>query len=91
MCERVVDIVSIGLRDSKDTRVFVATKAVVQTFIQTLEGYSFSVGKLNALLLTLFERYAQLLRDRFTNDFKQAIRQSEHQPMVVNTREELDK
>ncbi|PWN28587.1 exocyst complex subunit Sec15-like protein, partial [Jaminaea rosea] len=91
MCERVVDIVSIGLRDSKDTRVFVATKAVVQTFIQTLEGYSFSVGKLNALLLTLFERYAQLLRDRFTNDFKQAIRQSEHQPMVVNTKEELDK
>lgn len=91
MCERVVDIVSIGLRDCKDTRVFVAIKGVVQTFIQTLEGYSFSVGKLNALLLTLFERYAQLLRDRFTVDFQEAIRQSEHQPMVVHTPEELEK
>lgn len=91
MCERVVDIVSIGLRDCKDTRVFVATKGVVQTFIQTLEGYSFSVGKLNALLLTLFERYAHLLRDRFTLDFQEAIRQSEHQPMVVQTPEELEK
>lgn len=91
MCERVVDIVSIGLRDCKDTRVFVGTKGVVQTFIQTLEGYSFSVSKLNALLLTLFERYAQLLRDRFTADFQRAIRDSEHQPMIVNTAEELEK
>lgn len=91
MCERVVDIVGIGLRDCRDTRVFVGTKGVVQTFIQTLEGYSFSVGKLNALLLTLFERYAQLLRDRFTLDFQRAIADSEHQPMVVNTAEELEK
>lgn len=91
MCERVVDIVSIGLRDCRDTRVFVGTKGVVQTFIQTLEGYSFSVSKLNALLLTLFERYAQLLRDRFTLDFQRAIADSEHQPMVVNTAEELEK
>lgn len=36
-----------------------------------LQGYSFSVGKLNTLLLTLFERYAQLLRDRFSSDFQQ--------------------
>lgn len=91
MCERVVDIVSIGLRDCRDTRVFVGTKGVVQTFIQTLEGYSFSVSKLNALLLTLFERYAQLLRDRFTLDFQRAIADSEHQPMVVNAAEELEK
>lgn len=91
MCERVVDIVSIGLRDCKDTRTFVGTKAVVQTFIQTLEGYSFSVSKLNALLLTLFERYAHLLRDRFTADFQRAVRESEHQPMVVNNAEELEK
>ncbi|PWY99296.1 exocyst complex subunit Sec15-like protein [Testicularia cyperi] len=91
MCERVVDIVSLGLRDCKDTKVYVSTKAAVQTFIQTLEGYSFSVSKLNALLLTLFERYAQLLRDRFSNDFQQAMRESQHQPMVVHNAEELSK
>jgi hypothetical protein len=37
MCERVVDIVSVGLRDCRDTQVFVSTKAVIQTFIMTLE------------------------------------------------------
>ncbi|EPQ27215.1 uncharacterized protein PFL1_05138 [Pseudozyma flocculosa PF-1] len=91
MCERVVDIVSVGLRDCKDTKVYVSTKAAVQTFIQTLEGYSFTVAKLNALLLTLFERYAQLLRDRFSADFQQAMRETEHQPMVVNNADELTK
>lgn len=91
MCERVVDIVSVGLRDCRDTKVFVSTKAVVQTFIMTLEGFSFTVTKLNALLLTLFERYAQLLRDRFSHDFQQAVRETEHQPMVVENQDELSK
>ena len=36
------------------------------------QGYSFSVTKLNALLLTLFERYANLLRGRFSHDFQKA-------------------
>ncbi|PWN42536.1 exocyst complex subunit Sec15-like protein [Ceraceosorus guamensis] len=91
MCERVVDIVSVGLRDCRDTQVFVNTKAVIQTFIMTLEGCSFTVTKLNALLLTLFERYAQLLRDRFSADFQQAVKDAEHQPMVVEDADELNK
>jgi hypothetical protein len=37
MCERVVEIVSVGLRDCGDTKVFVSTKAVIQTFMMTLE------------------------------------------------------
>lgn len=91
MCERVVEIVSIGLRDSKDTKVFVSTKAVIQTFIMALEGYSFPVTKLNALLLTLFEQYANLLRDRFSTDFQKAFKDSEHQPMTVMNADELQK
>ncbi|GAK67112.1 Rsec15 [Moesziomyces antarcticus] len=91
MCSRVVDIVSLALRDCSETKVYVAAKAAIQTFIQTLEGYSFPVAKLNALLLTLFERYAQLLRDRFSRDFQQAMRETQHQPMVVHNTDELNK
>lgn len=56
-----------------------------------LQSYNFGVGKLNALLLTLFERYAHLLRERFSVDFQQAVRETEHQPMVVNNADELRK
>ncbi|KIS66501.1 Rab GTPase-binding exocyst subunit SEC15 [Mycosarcoma maydis] len=91
MCSRVVEIVSLALRDCKDTKIYVSAKASIQTFIQTLEGYSFPVAKLNALLLTLFERYAQLLRDRFSRDFQQAMHDTQHEPMVVSNAEELQK
>ncbi|KAJ9475573.1 Exocyst complex component SEC15 [Pseudozyma hubeiensis] len=91
MCSRVVDIVSLALRDCKDTKIYVSAKASIQVFIQTLEGYSFPVAKLNALLLTLFERYAQLLRDRFSQDFQQAMKETQHEPMIVTSPEELSK
>lgn len=51
MCERVVDIVSVGLRDCKDTKVYVGTKAAVQTFIQTLEVRLSFRSLLRALVL----------------------------------------
>ncbi|WFD29125.1 Rab GTPase-binding exocyst subunit S15 [Malassezia sp. CBS 17886] len=91
MCERVIDMVTVGLRDCKDTKAFVEAKAAVQTFIRTLEGLEFNVSRLNALVLSLFRRYAELLRERFAADFQQAIREAQHQPMIVNSPGELDK
>ncbi|SYW85213.1 related to secretory pathway protein (exocyst complex protein Sec15) [Ustilago bromivora] len=91
MCTRLVELVSLSLRDCKDTRIYVSAKTSIQLFIQTLETHGFPVTKLNALLLTLFERYAHLLRDRFSQDFQRAMQDTQHQPMVVSTREELNK
>ena len=91
MCERVVDMVNLGLRDCKDTKAYVETKSAVQTFIRTLESLEFGVGRLNALLLNLFKRFAELLRQRFAADFQQAIREAQHQPMIVNDKDELAK
>lgn len=91
MCERVVDLVQMGLRDCEDSKAYVETKSAVQTFIRTLESLEFNVGRLNALLLTLFRRYAELLRKRFSTDFQQAIREAQHQPMIVNDAAELEK
>ena len=91
MCERVVDMVNLGLRDCKDTKAYVEAKSAVQTFIRTLESLEFGVGRLNALLLTLFRRFAELLRERFATDFQQAIREAQHQPMIVNDADELAK
>lgn len=91
MCERIVEIVSAGLRESHDTRVYVEAKSSVQTFIRTLESLGFSVARLNTLLLTLFRQFAMLLRERFASDFQQAIREAQHQPMMVHDQDELAK
>ncbi|CEQ38819.1 SPOSA6832_00274, partial [Sporobolomyces salmonicolor] len=96
MCERVVEIVDQGLKGEEDPEVFLGTKFKVLTFVQTLEGYGYSVNHLNNLLLTLFERYSQLLQRKFSGDFeqkpnRQIVLDDDHQPMVVNDAEEFEK
>ncbi|GAA6041621.1 hypothetical protein JCM8097_007771 [Rhodosporidiobolus ruineniae] len=91
MCERVVRIVDEGLAGCEDPEVFLGTKLKVLTFVQTLEGYGYSVNQLNTLLLTLFERYSQLLQRKFSGDFEQIVLDDDHQPMVVNDAEEFEK
>ncbi|KAM0750440.1 exocyst complex subunit Sec15-like protein [Meredithblackwellia eburnea MCA 4105] len=91
MCERVVRIVDEGLAGCEDPEAFLGTKFKVLTFVQTLEGYSYSVNQLNNLLLTLFERYSELLQRKFSGDFEQIVLDDDHQQMVVNDPEEFEK
>ncbi|KAL8278923.1 hypothetical protein RQP46_008592 [Phenoliferia psychrophenolica] len=91
MCERVVRIVDEGLGGCEDPEAFLGTKFKVLTFVQTLEGYGYSVNQLNNLLLTLFERYSELLQRKFSGDFEQIVLDDDHQQMVVNDPEEFEK
>lgn len=91
MSERIVDMVTLSLRDCHDTKAYIETKAALQTFIRAMESLELSVARLNGLILTLFRRFAQLLRERFASDFQQAIREAQHQPMIVNNEDELAK
>ncbi|GAA5966111.1 hypothetical protein JCM8115_004938 [Rhodotorula mucilaginosa] len=91
MCDRVVEIVDQGLAACQEAEVFLGTKFKILTFVQTLEGYGYSVSHLNNLLLTLFERYSQLLQRTFSADFEKIVVDDDHQPMVVNDADEFDK
>ncbi|KAK4057758.1 Rab GTPase-binding exocyst subunit S15 [Microbotryomycetes sp. JL221] len=91
MCERIVTVVDKGLADCEDPEVFLGTKLKIMTFVQTLEGYGYAVHQLHALLLTLFERYSQLLQRKFSGDFEQIVLDDDHQSMVVNDVDEFDK
>lgn len=49
------------------------------------------MNQLNSLLLTLFERYSELLQRKFSGDFEQIVLDDDHQSMVVNDGEEFEK
>lgn len=55
------------------------------------QGYEYGVDRLNALLLTLFERYSELLQRKFGADFEQIVLDDDHQSMVVNDLDEFTK
>jgi len=92
MCEQIVELVDQSfLKDQQDPEIFLETKFKILTFVQTLQGYGFTVEPLNSLLLTLFSRYCQLLERKFSVDFEQIVLEDDHQPMIVNDLIEFEK
>lgn len=46
---------------------------------------------MNGLLFTLFEKYADLLKRRFSEDFLEIVTTDDYMPMPINSIEEYDK
>ncbi|ORX36771.1 putative exocyst complex subunit Sec15 [Kockovaella imperatae] len=90
MCKRIVDIMGQGLKGCEEPEVFLGCKGNVLLFVQTLEGYGYEVDALNGLLITLFERYSELLLRKFSIDFDQIVTEDDNQPMMVNDQMEFD-
>lgn len=46
---------------------------------------------MNDLLLTLFSKYSELLKSRFSEDFTEIVTTDDYMPMTLNSIEEYDK
>lgn len=46
---------------------------------------------MNDLLLTLFSKYSELLKQRFSDDFLEIVQTDDYMPMPINSHEEYDK
>jgi exocyst complex component 6 len=46
---------------------------------------------MNDLLLTLFSKYSELLKQRFSEDFLEIVQTDDYMPMPINSLEEYDK
>ncbi|WVF71415.1 hypothetical protein IAT40_006219 [Kwoniella sp. CBS 6097] len=90
MCKRIVEVMGQGLKGCGEPEVFLESKTNVLLFVQTLEGYGYNITELNGLLITLFERYSELLLRKFSTDFDQIVSEDDNQPMMVNDQEEFD-
>ncbi|WVN88298.1 uncharacterized protein L203_103503 [Cryptococcus depauperatus CBS 7841] len=90
MCKRIVEIMGQGLKGCKEPEVFLDSKTQVLLFVQTLEVYDYNIAELNGLLVTLFERYSELLLVKFSIDFDQIVSDDDNQPMMVNDQEEFE-
>ncbi|WVR07118.1 hypothetical protein IAU60_004159 [Kwoniella sp. DSM 27419] len=90
MCRRIVEVMGQGLKGCSAPEVFLESKTNVLLFVQTLEGYGYNITELNGLLITLFERYSELLLRKFSTDFDQVVSEDDNQPMMVQDQEEFD-
>ncbi|KAI9796806.1 MAG: hypothetical protein M1833_005949 [Piccolia ochrophora] len=91
MCQSAITLISQALSNVDTAEVLLKIKGVLALFIQTMEGWSYSVKVLDSFLLTLFEKYAELLRRRFSDDFQEIVSTDDYMPMPINNLDEYDK
>ncbi|CAK7225323.1 Rab GTPase-binding exocyst subunit S15 [Sporothrix curviconia] len=91
MCQTVINLITKALRDVNNAEVLLKVKGVIALFIQTMEGWGYSVTMLDNFLLKLFDKYAELLKRRFSEDFQEIVSTDDYMPMTINTLEEYEK
>ncbi|CEP09699.1 hypothetical protein [Parasitella parasitica] len=87
--DKVILVVSESLKGCSDPELFLRIKFSLLIFIQTLEGFDYSVKPLQETLLTLFQRYSELLINQYSQVFEKIVQEDECMPMTVENDDEL--
>ncbi|KFG83350.1 exocyst complex, sec15 subunit [Metarhizium anisopliae] len=91
MCGAAISLTSRALNDVGNAEVLLKIKGFIALFVQTMEGWGYSISTLDTFLLTLFDKYAELLKHRFSEDFQEIVSTDDYMPMAINSREEYEK
>lgn len=85
MCQTAINLISGALHEVANAEVLLKIKNIIALFIQTMhvgksllfwilaaksrQSWDYPVGALDSFLLVLFDKYAELLKRRFSDDF----------------------
>ncbi|MCJ1396504.1 hypothetical protein MMC18_009395 [Xylographa bjoerkii] len=91
MCQTAIALIAKALHEVDNAEMLLKIKGVIALFIQTMESWSYPVGALDTFLLTLFDKYAELLKRRFSDDFQEIVSTDDYMPMPINNMDEYEK
>ncbi|KAL2786031.1 exocyst complex subunit Sec15-like-domain-containing protein [Aspergillus keveii] len=91
MCQTAVVLISKALHEVDNAESLLKIKNLIALFMQTMNTWDFAVGAFDSLFLTLFKKYAELLKRRFSDDFQEIVSTDDYMPMPIQTLEEFDK
>ncbi|KAF2868299.1 exocyst complex subunit Sec15-like-domain-containing protein [Massariosphaeria phaeospora] len=91
MCQSAITLITNSLPAVESDELLLRVKGRIALFMLTMEKWGYSVSAMNSLLLTLFEKYAELLKHRFSEDFSEIVSTDDYMPMPINKVEEFDK
>ena len=107
MCQSAITLISKALDTVDNAEAILKIKGAVALFIQTMDvsainlimkyplifikGWGYSVSSLDNFLLVLFEKYAELLKRRFSDDFQEIVGTDDYMPMPIANLDEYDK
>ncbi|KAL2816368.1 exocyst complex subunit Sec15-like-domain-containing protein [Aspergillus cavernicola] len=91
MCQTAVSLISQALHEVDNAESLLKIKNLITLFMQAMNTWDFAVGTFDGLFLTLFKKYAELLKRRFSDDFQEIVSTDDYMPMPIQTPEEFEK
>lgn len=91
MCRTAITLISKALNTVDNAELLLKIKGMIALFVQTMGGWGYSVTTLDTFLLKLFEKYAELLKKRFSDDFLEIVSTDDYMPMAIENLDEYDK
>ena len=91
MCQQAITLVSKALHEVTNAELLLKIKGIIALFIETMDSWEYPVSSLDGFLLSLFEKYAELLKRRFSDDFQEIVSTDDYMPMPINKLDEYDK
>ncbi|KAL1999521.1 hypothetical protein VTN02DRAFT_4384 [Thermoascus thermophilus] len=91
MCQTAVSLISKALHEVDNAESLLKIKNLIALFMQAMDTWNFPVGVFDNFLLTLFDKYAELLKKRFSDDFQEIVSTDDYMPMPIQNLEEFDK
>ncbi|KAJ8108534.1 hypothetical protein OPT61_g8103 [Boeremia exigua] len=91
MCQSAIKLITESLPTVESDELLLKIKGRIALFMLTMEKIGYSVSTMNDLLLTLFSKYSELLKQRFSDDFMEIVQTDDYMPMPINSHEEYEK
>ncbi|PSK56513.1 hypothetical protein B9Z65_6137 [Elsinoe australis] len=91
MCQKSISLITTTLSTVDSDEKLLRIKSVVALFIQTVDSWGYPVASFDRLTVTLFEKYSDLLKRRFSDDFAEIVATDDYMPMPINNPEEYQK
>ncbi|KAJ3023401.1 hypothetical protein HKX48_003318 [Thoreauomyces humboldtii] len=88
--DKMNEVITDSLQDCRNPDLFLTIKIAVVNFIDTMASYGFAITSLMDLMLSLLDRYAELMKSRCSDEITQIIENDEYAPMIVNDQAEYD-
>jgi exocyst complex component 6 len=91
LCQTAISLMSQALSAVDNAELLLKIKNLVALFIQTMTSLNFNTSAMSNFVLVLFDKYAELLKQRFSEDFIEIVSTDDYMPMPIQNAEEFEK
>ncbi|RMZ86157.1 hypothetical protein DV737_g204, partial [Chaetothyriales sp. CBS 132003] len=91
LCTSAISLMNRTLDQVDNAEHLLKIKNLISIFMQTMASFSYNTTTMSTYLLTLFDRYAELLKQRFSEDFVEIVSTDDYMPMPIQNAEEYEK